>query len=135
MKLLLERSSSRLHETPYTAEVILETGAKINIDRANVDAVRADLIIDVPDDKVERVAELFRQKGVKVKKLLKLIAWDEERCVHCGACISVCPTGVFKFDSSWNICMEEEKCVRCEVCVKACPLGALALACVENEVT
>ena len=135
MKLLLERSSSRLHETPYTAEVILETGAKINIDRANVDAVRADLIIDVPDDKVERVAELFRQKGVKVRKLLKLIAWDEERCIHCGACISVCPTGVFKFDSSWNICMEEEKCVRCEVCVKACPLGALALACVENEVT
>jgi len=135
MKLLLERSSSRLHETPYTAEVILETGAKINIDRANVDAVRANLIIDVPDDKVERVAELFRQKGVKVRKLLKLIAWDEERCVHCGACISVCPTGVFKFDSSWNISMEEEKCVRCEVCVKACPLGALALACVENEVT
>ena len=135
MKLLLERSSSRLHETPYTAEVILETGAKINIDRANVDAVRADLIIDVPDDKVERVAELFRQKGVVVKKLLKLIAWDEERCVHCGACISVCPTGVFKFDSSWNISMEEEKCVRCEVCVKACPLGALALACVENEET
>ncbi len=135
MKLLLERSSSRLHETPYTAEVILETGAKINIDRANVDAVRADLIIDVPDDKVERVAELFRQKGVKVRKLLKLIAWDEEQCIHCGACISVCPTGVFKFDSSWNISMEEEKCVRCEVCVKACPLGALALACVENEVT
>ncbi len=129
MKLLLRRSSTHLHDTPYTAEVILETGAKINIDRANVDAVRADLIIDVPKDKVERVAELFREKGLEVKKLMKLIAWDETRCVHCGACISVCPTGVFKFDSSWNICVDDEKCVRCEVCVKACPLGALA--CVE----
>jgi len=129
MKLLLRRFSSRLHDTPYTAEVILETGAKINIDRANVDAVRADLIIDVPKDKVERVVELFREKGLEVKKLMKLIAWDETRCVHCGACISVCPTGVFTFDSSWNICVDEEKCVRCDVCVKACPLGALA--CVE----
>ncbi len=129
MKLLLRRFSTHLHDTPYTAEVILETGAKINIDRANVDAVRADLIIDVPKDKVERVAELFREKGIEVKELMKLIAWDETRCVHCGACISVCPTGVFKFDSSWNICVDDEKCVRCEVCVKACPLGALA--CVE----
>ncbi len=125
MKLLL-RFPSYLHEEPYTAEVILETGAKINIDRANVDAVRGELIIDVPRDNVERVASLFREKGVEVRKLMKLIAWDEARCIHCGACISVCPTSVFKFDTSWNVYLEEEKCIRCEVCVKACPLGALA---------
>ena len=125
MKLLL-RFPSYLHEEPHIAEVILETGAKINIDRANVDAVRGELIIDVPRDNVERVAALFREKGVEVRKLMKLIAWDEERCIHCGACISVCPTSVFKFDPSWTVYLEEEKCIRCEVCVKACPLGALA---------
>jgi len=128
MKLLLS-FPSYLHEEPHIAEVILETGAKINIDRANVDAVRGELIIDVPRDNVERVAALFREKGVEVRKLMKLIAWDEERCIHCGACISVCPTSVFKFDPSWTVYLEEEKCIRCEVCVKACPLGALA--CVE----
>lgn len=125
MKLLL-RFPSYLHEEPHTAEVILETGAKINIDRANVDAVRGEVTIDVPKDKVERVAELFRERGVEVRKLMKLIAWDEGRCVHCGACISVCPTGVFKFNPSWDVYLEEEKCIRCEVCVKACPLRALA---------
>ena len=117
------------YKTPRTAEVILETGAKINIDRANVDAVRGELIVDVPGDKVEHVAELFREKGVEVRRLIKLIAWDEERCIHCGACISVCPTEVFSFDPSWNIKLEEEKCIRCEICVKACPLSALA--CIE----
>ncbi len=126
MKLLLRRYSSDLHKTPYTAEVILETGAKINIERANVDAVRADLVIDVPDDKVEQVAEHFKDKGVEVQRLVKLIAWDEEKCIHCGACISVCPAGVFSFDQSWTIHLEEEKCVRCDVCIKACPLNALA---------
>jgi len=124
MKLLL-RYPLPLDEMPYTAEVILETGAKINIDRAT----RDELIVDVPGDDVEHVAELFREKGVEVRKLLKLIAWDEERCIHCGACISVCPTRVFTFNPSWNINLEEEKCVRCEICVKACPLSALA--CVE----
>lgn len=123
------RFPSHLHEMPRIAEVIIETGAKINIDRANVDAVRGELIIDVPSDKEARVAALFRERGVEVRKLMKLIAWDEERCIHCGACISVCPTGVFKFDPLWNVYLDEEKCIQCEICVKACPLGALA--CVE----
>jgi NAD-dependent dihydropyrimidine dehydrogenase PreA subunit len=126
MKLLVKRCSTDLHETPYTAEVILETGAKINIDRAYVDAVRADLIIDVPSDKLEQVTEHFKQKGVEVRRLMKLIAWDEERCIHCGACISVCPVGVFTFDQAWTIHLEEEKCIQCDVCKKACPLNALA---------
>jgi len=123
MKLLLTYPLP-LEEMPYTAEVILETGVKINIDRAT----RGELIIDVPSDKIDQVAELFRGKGVEVRRLMKLIAWDEERCIHCGACIAVCPTKVFKFNPSWNLNLEEEKCIRCEICVKACPLDALACA-------
>ncbi len=128
MKLLL-RFPPDLHETPHTADVILETGARINIDRANVDAVQGEAVIEVPKEKEVQVAALFEQKGVEVRRLWRLIERDEERCVHCGACVSVCPTGVFAFDQSWQVSVEEQKCLRCSVCVKACPLGALA--CVE----
>ncbi len=121
MKLLLKFPLS-LDELPYTAEVVLETGVKLSIDSAT----RGELIIEVPSSRVDQVAELFREKGVEVRKLMKLIAWDEERCVHCGACISVCPTEVFSFDPSWNINLDEAKCIRCEVCVKSCPRSALA---------
>ncbi len=120
MKLILKFPLS-LDEMPYTAEVVLETGVKLSIDSAT----RGELVIDVPNDKVEHVAELFRKKGVEVRKLMKLIAWNEERCVHCGACIAVCPTDVFRFDPSWTINLEEDKCIRCEICVRACPLSAL----------
>jgi ferredoxin len=120
MKLLLKFPLS-LDEMPYTAEVVLETGVKLSIDSAT----RGELIIDVPGSQEDQVAELFREKGVEVRKLMKLIAWDEGRCVHCGACIAVCPTAVFSFDPSWSLDLDEEKCVRCEVCVKACPRSAL----------
>jgi len=120
MKLLLKFPLS-LDEMPYTAEVVLETGVKLSIDSAT----RGELIIDVPGSQADQVAELFREKGVEVRTLMKLIAWDEGRCVHCGACISVCPTNVFSFDPSWSLDLDEEKCVRCEVCVKACPRSAL----------
>ena len=125
MKLQL-RFPPHLHGVPNTAEVILETGARMNIERAYVDAVRGELIIDVPRDKVERVMELFKQRGVEVRRLVKLIAWDEDRCIHCGACISVCPSHVFKFDHTWRLNLEEEKCIKCDVCVRACPVCALA---------
>jgi ferredoxin len=121
MKLLLKFPLS-LDEMPYTAEVVLETGVKLSIDSAT----RGELIIDVPGSKIDQVAELFREKGIEVRKLMKLIAWDEERCVHCGACISVCPTAVFSFDPSWSVNLDDEKCIRCEICVKACPRNALA---------
>ena len=121
MKLILKYPLS-LDEMPYTAEIIIETGVKLSIDSAS----RGELIIDVPKDKADHVAELFREKGVEVRKLMKLIAWNEERCVHCGACISVCPKEVFKFDPTWRINVDEENCIRCEICVKACPLSALA---------
>jgi len=124
MKLLLKYPLP-LDVMPYTAEVILETGSKINIDLAT----RGELIVDVPGDDVDDVAARFQEKGVEVRRLTELIVWDEERCIHCGACISVCQTKVFTFDTSWKINLEEEKCVRCEVCVKACPLTALT--CVE----
>jgi ferredoxin len=121
MKLLLKFPLS-LDEMPYTAEVVLETGVKLSIDSAT----RGELVVDVPVSQVDQVAELFRVKGVEVRKLMKLIAWDEGQCVHCGACIAVCPTKVFSFDPAWSLNLDEEKCIRCEVCVKACPRSALA---------
>ena len=59
MKLLLKYPLS-LDEMPYTAEVILETGTKINIDRAT----RDELIVDVPGEDVDDVIALFHEKGV-----------------------------------------------------------------------
>ncbi|MDF2956171.1 4Fe-4S binding protein [Candidatus Alkanophaga liquidiphilum] len=126
MKLLL-RFPSHLHERPYTAEIILETGAKINIDKARVDATHAEVVIDVPDDKARRVVELFKERGVEVRILKKLIVWDEMRCVHCGACMSVCPRGAFKFGPDWRVSLDEKKCVGCGVCVNACPLRVLSV--------
>ncbi|HDS45148.1 MAG TPA: 4Fe-4S dicluster domain-containing protein [Methanomicrobia archaeon] len=120
MKLLL-KFPLPLDELPYTAEVILETGVKMSIDTAT----RGELIIDVPNKQADQVVDLFRAKGIEVRRLLKLVAWNDERCVHCGACISVCPTEVFAFDPSWTLTLDEEKCVRCEMCVKACPRRAL----------
>lgn len=112
---------------PHTANVILETGARMNIIRANVEEKQAEMIVEVSDDKHEEVMQLFRERGIEASELPLPIILHKEKCVHCGACISVCPMKAFSFKKDWKVGLEGEKCIQCEVCITACPLGALEL--------
>lgn len=41
-------------------------------------------------------------------------------CVHCGACLSVCPTGALK-EQDGQVCYDVDRCVLCDACIKRCP--------------
>lgn len=41
-------------------------------------------------------------------------------CTHCGACLSVCPTGALRREGA-QLLWDREKCCRCDACLKACP--------------
>ena len=41
-------------------------------------------------------------------------------CVHCGKCVSVCPTGAIAMRDGCVV-YDARKCVLCDACIKACP--------------
>ncbi len=127
MKVLL-RYSSVTSKEPHIAKVILETNAMINIVRANVSPVGGETVLDVSDDKCEKVVELFRSRGVEVVLLPAPILLYEDKCLHCGACVSICPTEVFGLEDDWHLKLDGGKCIQCGVCITACPFGAPRLS-------
>jgi len=127
MKTLL-RLPSEMSKKPLIAEIILETEARINIDRANVGAVGGETVLDVPDDKYENVVAFFKSKGVETVLLTKPILLDEDKCLHCGACVSICPTEVFGLEDDWHLGLDAVKCIQCSACITACLFGALSLS-------
>ncbi len=52
---------------------------------------------------------------------------DPQRCTACGLCVTVCPTGVARFDPGASSDSEDNGCTLCMACVKACPEGARSL--------
>ena len=123
MKMMIHIPSSV--QDPVIARTILDTGVEINVDRANIDATNGEIVLDVPADSCARVAHAFERQGASVSVLEHPIIRDDDECVHCGACISVCPVLVFSFEDDWRVAMDESKCIQCGTCVTACPHGAL----------
>ena len=125
MKLMLHVAPGIVRQ-PLIASVILETKALVNIERASIDAVSGEIVLEVPVEKSQEVMDAFERRGVKVVLLENPVIRDENECVHCGGCVSICPTGTFRFED-WRVVADSGKCIQCGACIVACPQRALNL--------
>jgi len=68
------------------------------------------------------------KSGVRIQSLSQDVIRNEERCTHCGACITICPTGAFELESlTRRVKFDNEKCSACGLCIKACPPRSMEL--------
>lgn len=125
MKLMLHVAPG-IVRYPLIASVILETSALVNIERASIDAVSGEIVLEVDPEKCREVMEAFERRGVKVVLLEIPVIRDEDECVNCGACVSICPTSTFRFED-WRVIADSGKCIQCGACVSGCPQRALKL--------
>jgi len=130
MKLLLTFSRRGQHDPgrePVIARVVKETGVLVNVEKANIDSMAGEVLIDIPDKDADLVRRRLEEMGVAVRVMENAIALDEAECVDCGACISICPQEVFSFDEGWRLQVGAARCVLCGKCIRACPHSALSL--------
>lgn len=56
------------------------------------------------------------------------VLFKANQCVHCGACVPVCPAGVHKMDAHDKHYVDREvECLGCHKCEEICPESALAI--------
>jgi len=117
---------SRIVREPIISKATLEAETLINIIRADVGARHGEMVIEIDDSKAEKIVEAFKSYGVEVIKFDRKIVKSDD-CVHCGACVSICPVEVFSIGEEKKIQADSQKCIHCGVCVKVCPIKALSL--------
>ena len=119
----------KLVDKPIVYKLVKDFDLIFNILRARVTPKEeGELVIELKGDK-EKYAEgmkYLKDLGVKIQPLSQDVTRDEERCTHCGACITICPTDAFYMDKkTMKVLFDPEKCIACELCVKGCPPRAM----------
>ncbi|MDK2833135.1 MAG: L-aspartate semialdehyde sulfurtransferase ferredoxin [Methanolobus sp.] len=112
---------------PIIAESILETGVLLNVSQAHFDRSQGEIVADVMEEHYEKVYKALSSRGARVTRLDSPIEWNEDECVECSACISVCPTKVFSLEEDYSLRVDKAKCIQCGTCVEMCPQRALTL--------
>jgi Fe-S-cluster-containing hydrogenase component 2 len=120
------RFSEKIVEEPITSQIILELKVPINIIAAHVNSKGGEILADVPDESLDKIVKAFRKRGVTVS-IPKLIEVDSEKCVSCGACVTLCPVEAITMDEDASVVFNKEKCIgsTCSACVDACPSRAI----------
>jgi len=126
MTRILLKFSEKIVEEPITSQIILELKVPINIITAHVDSKGGEVLAEVPDAALEKVGKAIRKRGATVS-IPKLIEIDSEKCVSCGACITLCPVEAIAMDEDAAVVFDKEKCLgsTCSACVDACPARAI----------
>jgi ferredoxin len=123
---ILLRFSEKIVEEPIISQIILDLKVPINIITAQVSSKGGEVLVEVPDESLEKVVKEFRKRGAAVS-IPKLIEVDSEKCISCGACITLCPVEAITIDEDASVIFDKEKCIgsTCGACVDACPSRAI----------
>jgi ferredoxin len=121
-----------LIDQPITYRLIAEKGLRVNILRARITPKEwGNMVVELNGDKakVEAGLSFLTDLGVEVEFLAEEVKWREERCIHCTACLTPCPTHALYVDrATMMVGFDEERCIACELCLRVCPYRAVEIA-------
>jgi len=120
-------------EKPIIYHLVKDHNLIVNVYRAKVTPEEEGyLVLDVTgsEQDIEGAMEFIKTCNVTVNGTGKGVTWDEHRCVHCGQCVTHCPTEALHIADAATRRMEfdEAACIECLNCIRVCPFDACASA-------
>ena len=86
------------------------------------------------EESIQKSIDYLIGEGVQVQTLADKIVRDDERCVHCGACTSVCRVDALSINrTTMEVDFDHEVCVACGLCKIACPVNAMSGASIDLD--
>ncbi|MBN2238650.1 MAG: 4Fe-4S dicluster domain-containing protein [Dehalococcoidales bacterium] len=121
----------RLVNRPLVSRLAKDYNLDFNILKASVtQESEGVLVLEVTGKKedFEKGIAYLNSTGVSIQPLSQDVVRNEERCTHCGACITVCPAEAFELEKSTHkVLFHDKKCIACGLCIKTCPPRAMEL--------
>ena len=128
-RVVLDFPPSQL-QTPITYILAKEYDVASNILRAEIAPEESGKLVMEMDglpENLEKAIQRIKDSGIEVTEIARKVTFDMDKCIHCGACISVCLAGALKLDDDFHLQFIEPKCTVCEMCVTSCPVDVVTI--------
>src|SRR4030066_345586 len=102
-KKIVLRFPKRMVDRPIIYRLVKDYDLEFNILKASITPEQEGLmVLELKGNQTEydKGIEFLLKAGVKIQSLSQDVTRNEERCTHCGACITVCPAGAFEIKKS-----------------------------------
>lgn len=128
-KKIVLRFPPQIVDKPLIYNLVKNYDLMISIIKANINPFKEGSMVVELEGEAENYnqgLDFLREQGVRIEHLSEDIVRNIERCTHCGACTSSCPTGALHINRpSMEVALDDEKCIVCGVCLKTCPVRAI----------
>ncbi len=101
---------------------------EFNITKANVSSKReGSMVLDLKGTKenCDKAIAFLTENNIGVVPVAQSIWHNEESCIDCGLCTTLCPTSALTMDAVNHLHFDKSKCVVCLNCTRICPVHAL----------
>ncbi len=122
------RFGKDIAQEPITSQIIIQYKTPINILSARITPLGGEMLAELDPKNADQIIREFRKRGVIVD-VSSFIEKDDDQCIDCGACVSVCPSSALYQSDDYSIKLDPDKCngVTCGLCLDSCPRRALHL--------
>jgi ferredoxin len=128
-KKIVLRFPKRLVDRPIVSRLVKDYNLEFNILKASVTPAEEGLMVlelSGEQEAYDKGIRYLTTAGVIIQSLSQDVIRNEERCTHCGACVTICPAGAFEVEPlTRRVKFYDEKCLACGLCIKACPPRAM----------
>jgi L-aspartate semialdehyde sulfurtransferase ferredoxin len=124
MKAWLKFSPKMVNQAVIT-HMIKKFDVSFNILRADINPKGGQMLIEISGPDAKEGIEYIKKEGIDVSPVKRVVKKDEELCIDCGACISLCPVKAIEIEKDWTVDVKDKECIGCKLCTFSCPTKAI----------